>query len=562
MKSRWSIALAVMVLVAVADLRAQQTAGDIFKQLDQSQTQYQQQGLQNVKIAVMDGVVDPKEYIVGPGDIYNVSVWTTPPFSFQLPVTPEGTIIIPTVGEVSIAGTKLDEAKKKVVSVLRRKFISGDISFTLYAPRTFAVTVQGVVKKEGTVYIQATERVDEAIAQANLLETRPTEIKPAPEKPSPVHGTYIVQPDTVGSMRKIIIRHKDGTRGSADLEKYFVRKDPRLNPLLQDGDVIIVPKQDLAEDFVGVFGAVNEEGVYEYVPGDSLYSMLMIARGMTALADSDSVEVIRSDEYGRLVSETNVNVRAIISGELPDFPLRRGDRILVKEKVELQRDYRVYIEGDVLHPGYYPISKDSTTLSAIIEEAGGFKKTASLSGAQLFRMAKSTRGADWIRLENARGESMQEDSVNFKVENSIRMQGELVVADFVSLFANNDKSKDVYLRDGDRIIIPSQKKTVYVFGQVIEPGHVLYLQNRNYKYYIAMAGGFTDDAVKGDVKIIKAGSRQWLSPDETTIEDGDYIWVPKEPYRPFGYYLQIYSQLFGIIGTVATLVVLVIQSRK
>ena len=142
------------------------------------------------------------------------------------------------------------------------------------------------------------------------------------------------------------------------------------------------------------------------------------------------------------------------------------------------------------------------------------------------------------------------------------MNGELVVADFVSLFANNDKTKDVILQDGDRIIIAQKVHTVYVFGQVVQPGHVQFSSNQSYKYFIDKAGGFADDAVKGDVHIIKANSKQWLSPGETTIEEGDYIWVPKEPYRPFSYYIQIYGQLFGIVGTLVTVAVLVVQLKK
>jgi len=91
---------------------------------------------------------------------------------------------------------------------------------------------------------------------------------------------------------------------------------------------------------------------------------------------------------------------------------------------------------------------------------------------------------------------------------------------------------------------------------------VTFVKGEKYKYYIAKTGGLTDDAVSGDIRIIKGNSKQWLKPDETTVEEGDYIWVPKEPYRPFSYYVQIYSQLFGILGTLGTLTILVLQTKK
>jgi protein involved in polysaccharide export with SLBB domain len=93
-------------------------------------------------------------------------------------------------------------------------------------------------------------------------------------------------------------------------------------------------------------------------------------------------------------------------------------------------------------------------------------------------------------------------------------------------------------------------------AQVAQPGHVPFLDDQNYKYYVNKAGGFTEDAIKGDLRIIKAGSKQWLAPGETTIEDGDYIWVPRKPYRPFTYYLTVYSQVFGIVATAMSLVLL------
>ena len=65
---------------------------------------------------IMDGPVDPKEYIVGPGDIFSVSIWSAVPLNFQVPVTPEGSVVIPTVNEVMISGKTLEEAKKLVLA--------------------------------------------------------------------------------------------------------------------------------------------------------------------------------------------------------------------------------------------------------------------------------------------------------------------------------------------------------------------------------------------------------------------------------------------------------------
>lgn len=68
-----------------------------------------------------------------------------------------------------------------------------------------------------------------------------------------------------GSLRKIEIRHKDGTESIADIERFIATKESKCDPLLQDGDVVIVPARNILRDFVGVYGAVNGE-----VPTNSL----------------------------------------------------------------------------------------------------------------------------------------------------------------------------------------------------------------------------------------------------------------------------------------------------
>jgi polysaccharide biosynthesis/export protein len=533
-------------------------------QKPENQTARQESNLilnqQPLKMSTLDGMVDPHEYIVGPGDIFSTNLIVTPPMNLQIPVTPEGTVIIPTVGEVSIAGMTLDSAKRKVMQVIRRKYFMGDLIFTLTSPRVFNVTVKGFVANEGILAVQATERVDVVVALANdpldrNLRTMLKEIKPT----EGIDNRLMV--NRRGSRRRIQLHHRDGTTSNVDLEKFYASRRTQYNPLLRDGDIIVVPKTEILRDFVGVYGAVNGEGVYEFVEGDSVASMVQIARGLTAIADSTQVEVFRVSPSGNKMGATKVDLAEIVRGTQSDFALKRGDRIVVRERPELRRDDKVYIDGEVVNTGYYPITKDSTKLSDIIRQAGGFTDYVSLATSQLHRNSVNEFEIKSERLESARGGVSPDDSTYFYMETNIRLNRELVVTDFVSLFENNDKSKDVLLRNGDYISIASRKKTVYVFGQVVNPGHVLFAEGFDYRYYINKSGGFTDYAREHDVRIIKASTKQWLAPDETTIDDGDYVWVPKEPYRTFSYYIDVYSKVFGILGAVATLYLLVVTKK-
>ncbi len=483
---------------------------------------------------VMDGPVDAKEYIVGPGDIFAISIWSAVPLNFQVPVTPEGTIVIPTVNEIVISGMKLEEAKKLVLAEIRKKYLSGNASFTLYSPRTFVVTLKGAVKQEGKQFVQATQRVD--VVVNNRLDERD-------------------RVDTLIAQRNIIVEHKDGTRQVADIEKYYATRDRTYNPLLQDGDVIIVPQRTIKRNFVAVYGAVNREGSYEFAEGDSLLGMLAIARGLSKIADSGKVMITRYDDNSR-PQHIMADLRSIKTGSSMDIPLQRGDRIIVYEEYIYQRAASITVSGEVKYPGTYPITKDSTTLSSIILLAGGITPQASLKNSQLYRRSVNAEEIAIERLESGRGGITPDDSAYYYLETDIRINRELVVTDFPELLEKKNNAKDVFLRDGDEVHIASRKKTVYVFGQVVNPGHVLFTAGKGVEYYVSASGGVTNDA-RSDIKVIKAATRQWLDPDDTVIEEGDYVWVPKEPYRPVSYYLTVYSQVFGIVATVVSLIILV-----
>ncbi|MFZ4618994.1 MAG: SLBB domain-containing protein [Bacteroidota bacterium] len=524
--------LSMLLLAVSASYGQTQDNDEDTKKTSQKTPQQQSPGA--IVSVVMDGPVDVKEYIVGPGDIFNVGIWATVPMNFQVPVTPEGTVIIPTVNEVSVSGLTLEAAKKLVLSEIKKKYISGAASFTLFVPRTFMVTIKGAVKEEGKRYAQATQRVD------MVVNFRKTEKEPI---------------DTMIAQRNITLIHTDGTRQSVDIEKYYATRRKELNPLLRDGDIIIVPPKTLMRNFVAVYGAVNKQGSFEYSEGDSLLGMLSIARGLSKIADSSNIVITRYTE-GSSPERIKIDLAAIAAGSSRDVVLKRGDRIVVYERYISQRSASVNVTGEVKYPGVYPITKDSTFVSEIIEAAGGMTPYASLKNSQLYRRSVNYYDIAIERLESGRGGITPEDSAYYYLETDIRINRELVVMDFTELIEKNNAAKDVMLRDGDEIHISAKKRTVYVFGQVVNPGHILFSPGKDVNYYINLAGGITLDA-RSDLKIIKAATRQWLDPNKTMIEEGDYVWVPKEPYRPFGYYLTIYSQVFGIVATVVSLALLV-----
>jgi protein involved in polysaccharide export with SLBB domain len=249
-------------------------------------------------------------------------------------------------------------------------------------------------------------------------------------------------------------------------------------------------------------------------------------------------------------------------GSPQNMPLQRGDRIVVREKMDLREDYRVFVDGEILHPGIYPITRNNTRLSEIIQQAGGLTEYASLKSAELQRKTVVVDDAQLDRMVRQRSDITPEDDQYVTVEGDTKIRRDNVNVNFEKLLVNKDESQDVILQSEDRIYIPSVRKTVYVFGQVNSPGNVPFIDGKKYEYYIGCAGGYTDDAQKGDVAVIKWTTRQWFDPDKTQIQEGDFIWVPPVVRRPASYWLAIIGQTTSIISVALSIVILVVQLKK
>ncbi len=550
---RWQIFSQIFILTFAFSLfvSSQTKQGDFEDFNQKAQDIQDMKGLNVIQQSgvALESTVDPKKYFVGPSDGISINVWMSPPVNFVLTVSPEGTLIIPTVGEVVVADITLFDAKARVIEAVRTKYKANDISVTLIKPRPIVVSVRGVVLNPGLYTLSAIDRANKVIDEANKLGRSQSQKE-------------LDQINEDMSTRNIVLKHKDGSEDRVDLTKYFATKEDKFNLYLREGDVVIVPRKNRTKNVFGIYGEVNVPGRYEYVDGDKLSDAIKIGQGFTRLAQTDSAEFSRLNSEGSTLTTTILDLNELASGKLADMLLEPGDRIVVKAKTDLREDYRVKIEGEVLYPGTYPITKNQTKLSDVIKQAGGFTEFASLKSAELFRSSVKKDDLENERLLSLRGGASVEDSSDYILETELRLKKEIVNVDFDQLFAQVDKSQDVIIQTDDQIIVPSKKQTIYVFGQVVSPGHIPYVKGNDFKYYVSKAGGFTERARQGDLKIIKSKTKQWLAPDETTIEEGDYIWIPKTPERTFAYYATVASQTASVLSVVIGIAVLIVQISK
>ncbi|MEE2710920.1 MAG: SLBB domain-containing protein [Gemmatimonadota bacterium] len=500
--------------------------------------------------------VDPNNYIIGPGDNMLVSIQGEMSPDYALTVTPEGLLGIPTVGVLEVSGLTLADLKTQVQNAARPVYPSGAVETILLYPRQFKITVSGAVNGPGPVIATPFERVSEILVIAN----RPTDIHTRLAATEP----DFVLPSTYGSDRNIEIRHRNGTITRVDLRRYLATGDLDSNPTLRDGDVIYVPVRNVETGTVLLAGAVNIPGVYEHVAGDNLGVLLEMAGGLSVSTDRTRIEIART--IPMINTAPRIETISVDMGRGPSAlgtPIVPLDRIFVRTAQKTNSDLIVVVRGEVRFPGTYPVQLDGVKLSQIVEMAGGFTEEAFIRGGTIVRNirrdgAPASESINLERLARLRLSRLgEQERVDFEMQTGFRQQ--TVVADFERLFSGHDMTADVTLQPGDMVVIPSKNETVHVMGQVANPGQIPFESGMDTEYYILMAGGLSRHARDGKIQVIKMESNLWLPPDQTTVEVGDMIWVPRHPVRN---YFAIFRETLTVMTALTTLYLVLQQISK
>lgn len=431
-----------------------------------------------------DGPVDASQYVVGPGDRIEINIWTPVARNFDLTVTPEGTLLVPAYGEFAVTGLVLDRARASILDALHGEFPASEITATLTQARLVRVHVSGAVSRPGSYVLFASQRLSDAVnAAGGILPDR-------------------------GSVRHIEYATSAGRR-TADLWKFYAQGDQTENPYLSGGDFIRVTPRESRLDQLKVAGAVGTPGVIEYRDGDRASDLIRFADGFTRHADLSRVTLTRTDYTSGESRTFTLGVAVDSSGWTltDDLPLARGDRLFVAYEPTAGRTASVALYGEVRRPGHYAVVEDSTSLTDVIEAAGGLSERASPHEAIFVRPSYRSDGDSALLLVSA------------------NLEGLLA----------GDHSFDLPLKDGDSIYIPARSLAVQVTGRVRRPGILAFQPGEAVGDYLERAGGYAADADKGAVRVIRAVSGAVEKPDSKRLpRPGDRIMVPAKTPTSLG----------------------------
>jgi len=511
--------------------------------------------------------VHAEYYVCGPGDVMALSLRQPIQQDAVLTVTADGSLLVPRLGALPIAGMTLSDARVHVFDVLKARYPVVEGSLSLVQARPILVTVQGEVETPGLLSVTAATPVSVAVQLASMKKTDETmtrmrmlqgEPSNTPDFRTRLGMRYFGRREMESSaLRRITVHHTDGSSSHADIPMYEATRDPVHDPLLREGDLIIVPHRTLNVPDIAVLGAVQRPGLFEYMEGDRLSDLLRMGFGLDHTVNIVSAELQRGKE-----ERFQLSVEQLRTGTLADdMLLQPGDRLMVYADRVRSTGGSAVVDGEVLRPGAYSILPGKTTVTELVSMAGGFTDIAWPGLSELYRRQTGLDG-NALDLDRERERNFEksnlfnEDTLYWIVSSRLR-EGQVAV-NFSRLFNDNDTSSDVALFDGDILLVPQNTGTVYVYGQVNNSGFVPWSASRDFKWYIEQAGGYGESASKSRAAIIKGNTRAWMRPGDTTIEPGDMIYVPHTPLVRLSTTSDVLAVVAAIVGGLAGITSLLI----
>lgn len=439
---------------------------------------------------------------------------------------------------------------------------------------------------------------------------------------------------TEGLTLKKLIEKADGLRGDAFLNRatiYRTNEDfsqatipvdlasimngsiPDLK-LLREDVVRITSIYDLREEFlVTITGEVIEGGVWPFFNQMTVQDLIILAGGLKESASGALIEISRRNKNSSANSTAEILTLSIdedlsLKNESQEFILQPFDQVYIRKSPGYTIQQQVTIEGEVVAPGVYTISRKDERISDILLRAKGLSSYAFPEGALLIRKTEfsDTKSNDEIsqeylqqlrqkvlsdeselknisqtrlierlgKIENRVSSNSEDDRVGsqFKkerIENTseqdslikdiIIQESEPVAMNLNKILESPGSKYDFIVKSGDVISIPGQLQTIRVAGEVISPLNLRYDEDFNFRNYIEQSGGFLRSAKRGRSYVQYPNGEQrgvrrflWFK-KYPKIEPGSTIFVSRKPDKqPLNF-----QAIIAAVGSVATLALVV-----
>ena len=439
------------------------------------------------------------DYVLAPGDRIVIRVWGIRAYDDVLVVDQQGNIFIPEVGPVRVGGLKNNQLLSTVKGAISQVYTNNvQVYVNLQSAQPVAVYVTGFVNHPGRYAGGSVDSVLSFVDRAGGID--------------PQRGSY---------------RHIEIIRGGqsiAKLDLYLFALQGKVPQLrLKDGDVILVNEKGVS---VSAYGLLREEAQYEF-------SRPAVAKGSGLIELSSPLKNVSH------VSVTGTRNKAPFNkyfslDDFKDFKLADGDIVeFVADKPG--ETIMATVTGAITGASRYPVKK-TMKLRELLRQVAVEPELAATDAVYLRRKSvardqKAVIQDSLHRLEKAAltARSATPEEAEVRVEEAKLIQdfvkrASVLEPDGVIVVSRGGQVNDIWLEDGDEVVIPQKSNVVQVTGEVVMPKSIAFETGMTLDDYLAAAGGVSDRADEKHILVAKQNGEVGLA-EHLGIKAGDRILV-------------------------------------
>jgi protein involved in polysaccharide export with SLBB domain len=471
-------------------------------------------------------------YVLDVGDILNIQLVGQINETEDYIINNDGSISLPDVGKIIIAGLSLNDASQFIKSKINAALIGTEAFISLSEIRDVNVMVSGNAKNPGIYTLTGNSNILHAVSVAGGISE-------------------------YGSVREINLLRDNKVIETLDVYDLLIEGKYNIKKRLRSGDVVFV---EARKNVITIDGAVHRPAKYEVFDDQNLDTVIKYANGIKQTADLENMSL------ERILDGTLKTIPVFTETQFETIKAIDGDLIYVRDLPFRQAK----ITGAVLKPGSYPMAEGETIFD-LVEKAGGYTSNAYEFGAIYLNedakvINKKAREILYNAfLDNIIDAKEKDVSGMFEIASLVALAQEIrdaepngrVIIDLI-----NDRSIDLYtVKEGDELHIPEANNIVYVYGEISTEGTVMYTPNKGIDHFIAKSGGYGKFADSKSIFILHPNGESQLykrnrnifesSPQsEIKVYPGSIIFVPRtiNDAIPRRLSAQAYVSILGNLG--------------
>jgi len=259
----------------------------------------------------------PADYVVGPGDRFNVQVFGNQNHSYTLTVNRDGSVSFPELGPIKVGGLSFTAAREAIQSRVAQQMIGVHADVSLGDTRAIRVFVLGEARWPGSYTVSGLATMSTGLFASGGVSK-------------------------IGTLRDIQLKRQGQVIRHLDLYELLIGGDTSGDAKLLPGDVIFIPP---VGPTVSIDGEVHRPALYELRGDSTVGDLVRIAGGLTPEADAGRVSLTRIEAGRRQVLDVDLTSPAGLAQSL-----HNGD-VLHVAVLRPQLDAGVQLEGFVYRPG-------------------------------------------------------------------------------------------------------------------------------------------------------------------------------------------------------------------